>query len=150
MKLLDKDLNILAQLQTDSKRTLKHLSSSLLLRPSTIHKRIQLLEKEGVIARYAAILDGEKIGCDLVCFVFISGKPKFHLGAETIGDPHVVEAWGVTGEYDVLLKCRFADQKEFSGFLVELRKRYEATINKTETVIATAKIKESTEKPLHV
>lgn len=149
MKLLDKDLKILAQIQTNSKKTLKHLSSSLQLRPSTIHKRLQFLEREGVIDRYVAILDEEKIGCDLVCFVFVSGKPKFHLDAETTGDPHVVEAWGVTGEYDVLLKCRFRDQKEFSRFIVDLRKRYESTINKTETVIATAKIKESAEKPLH-
>lgn len=149
MKLLEKDLKILAQLQTDSKRTLKHLSSSLQLRPSTIHKRIQLLEKEGVIGSYAAILDEEKIGCDLVCFVFISGKPKFHLGQEITQDRHVMEAWGVTGEYDILLKCRFRDQKEFSRFLVGLRKRYETTINRTETVMATAKLKESTEKPLH-
>lgn len=150
MKLLEKDLKILAQLQTDSKKTLKHLSGSLLLRPSTIHKRIQLLEKEGVIGGYAAILDEEKIGCDLVCFVFISGKPRFRLGGETTSNPHVMEAWGVTGEYDVLLKCRFSDQKEFSRFLVDLRRRYESTINKTETVIATAKIKETTGKPLHV
>ena len=41
------------------------------LAPAATHARLRRLERDGVIARYVALLDTEATGFDLLCFVSV-------------------------------------------------------------------------------
>ena len=149
MHIREKEKKILIELQRNSKQTIKELSQKLNIRPSTVHERIKFMEKEGIVEGYKAILNDQKINATLVSFVLVSGKPIFKLDDVIINDPRIMEIWGVTGEYDILIKARFRDIDEFSKFVLTLREKYEEQINRTETFVVTIKIKETTEKPIN-
>ena len=53
---------------------------------------------------------------------------------------HIKEVFGITGEYDLVLKLKFADIEDFNKFIIGLRKN--TAIKKTQTMIATIGIKE--------
>lgn len=145
-----RDRLIAAQLQTDCRQTLARLSQKLNMRPSTIHGRIRRMEKEGIIEGYKAILDGEKVGAPIAVFMLVSGKPSFQLDKPFLDDQRVMEVWGVTGRRDILIKARFKDTEEFSRFVLDFRKRYGDQVRDTETLLATVRIKETSEKPIQL
>ena len=61
MKLDKTDNDILSYLQKDSKIAIKQLSVYLNLSNTAIYERIKKLEKNGVIEKYVAIVNKEKI-----------------------------------------------------------------------------------------
>lgn len=148
MSLGREDRIILSELQRDCEQSLSQLSEKTGMRPSTMHRRILMLKKKGVIERCKAIVSDDKTGIKVVAFMLVSGKTGFKLGNDIIRDPHVVEIWGITGTYDVLIKSRFYTTEEFSDFLLQFRQKYGESVNRTETLISTVKIKETTEKPI--
>ena len=66
IKLDDTDKEILRHLQQDAKLTTKELASRLNLSATPVYERIRRLENEGVIVKYVALVDREKIGQDLM------------------------------------------------------------------------------------
>ena len=56
------DIAILEHLQTHGRATTIELSEAVALSPSPCHRRQKLLEEAGVIQRYVALLDQEKVG----------------------------------------------------------------------------------------
>jgi len=53
---------------------------------------------------------------------------------------HVKEAFGITGEYDLLIKLKFKDIIQFNDYIINLRKN--KAITKTITHVVTVNIKE--------
>ena len=56
-------------------------------------------------------------------------------------DPIALIIFGVTGEYDLLLKLKFKDVEEFNDFLIKFRKEQKG-VRQTFTMVSTANIKE--------
>ena len=71
--------------------------------------------------------------------MLIKTKPSALLD-KLIHDKHVKEFFGITGEYDLLLKLKFKDVDEFNDFVIKFRK--EQAIQTTLTMVVTADIKE--------
>ena len=67
----DIDRKILAALQTDGRISLADLSAKVGLSPSPCLRRIRMLERVGIIARYAAVLSQDKVGLPVSVFVSI-------------------------------------------------------------------------------
>ncbi len=53
---------------------------------------------------------------------------------------YIKEAFGITGEYDLLLKLKFKDVEEFNDFVIEFRKKH--PVAKTITMVGTITLKE--------
>ena len=53
---------------------------------------------------------------------------------------HIKEVFGVTGEYDLLVKLKFENIDDFNKFVISLRKN--KAIKKTITSVATITLKE--------
>ena len=53
---------------------------------------------------------------------------------------HIKEAFGVTGEYDLVLKMKFKDIEDFNDYVISLRKN--KSIKKTLTSVVTVALKE--------
>jgi len=136
----DKDSKILRTLKEDSRLSIREIAKKTNLRPSTIHKRIARLKEEEVIQKFTVKLDDEKMGEGFIVFMFVKTKPSTILDNYGLKDGHIKEVYGVTGEYDLLIKLKFRDVGEFNDFLLQFRK--EQKIEETLTMVVTALIKE--------
>jgi len=120
----DYDHSILNALQQDGRIANAELARRLNLSPPAIHARLRRLEEVGLILRYAAVLDREKLGFDLLCFVNISlhrhtREHVDHFRQRIQQIPQVLECHHVTGEYDYLLKVVVRNRKELEHLLME-------------------------------
>ena len=73
--------------------------------------------------------------------MLIKGTTSDYINNKFLNNKNVKEVFGVTGEYDVLVKLKFMDVEEFNGFLINFRKDMKG-IQSTLTMVGTANIKE--------
>jgi Lrp/AsnC family transcriptional regulator, leucine-responsive regulatory protein len=150
-KVLDNvDIKILDLLQKDAQLSNLELSKRVNLSAPAVHARIKRLESEGYIKKQVAILNHEKLGFDLLCFVFMSTNlhqaEKLEALESTLESiKEVLECHCLTGEYDYLLKVACKDRKELEMFI---RKLNELGITKIQTSLALRGIKDSTVLPI--
>lgn len=135
-----KDLAILEILREDSRMSIRGIAKKTNLRPSTVHQRLIRLKEKNVIERFTVKLDNKAVGRNFIVFLFVKTKPSILLDQKITSNAHVSDVFGVTGEYDVLLKLKFKDVDEFNDFIIKFRK--EQKIETTLTMVVTAQIKE--------
>lgn len=121
MDALDKKL--LGLLQKDTKKTTKELSMVLNLSVTAVYERIKKLEREGVIKKYVALLDRNKIEKAFVVFCHVKliqhTKDLIHtFESEVIKLDEVSECFHVSGDYDYILKVNVKDMVEYREFMV--------------------------------
>ena len=92
------DYKILKQLQMNCRQSVAEIGDTVGLSPSATHRRIGILEKDGVIERYSARLNGEKLGYAMTFFVEVSleSQSEAVLGAfekAALARPEVLECY---------------------------------------------------------
>ena len=117
------DKKLLGLLQEDTKKTTKELSMVLNLSVTAVYERIKKLEREGVISKYVAILDRNKVEKAFVVFCHIKliqhTKDLINtFESEVIKLDEVLECFHVSGDYDYILKVHVKDMDEFREFMV--------------------------------
>ncbi len=117
------DKKILQILQNDSKKTTKEVANQLNLSVTAIYERIKKLEREGVIERYVALVDKEKIQKSFVvfCHIKLTQHTKDYLTKfekQVTQLDEVQECYHVSGDYDYILKIYVTDMKEYREFMV--------------------------------
>lgn len=138
MKLDSKDNKIIAVLKKNSRLSIRAIAKKTGIRPSTVHQRIQRLVRNKVIERFTVKLNNEAVDENFIVFMYLTTKED--LAASFFHNKHIKEAFGVTGEYDLLLKLKFKDIVEFNDFVIKLRKN--RSIVKTITHVVTVNLKE--------
>ena len=118
------DLALLAALQGEGRLTNAELAERVHLSPSACLRRVQRLERDGVIAGYAARVDAERLGLGLQAFVRVqlSRHDAASIEAFTtlIGQwDEVVACHALTGDMDYLLHVAVQDLEHFSRFLLD-------------------------------
>jgi Lrp/AsnC family transcriptional regulator, leucine-responsive regulatory protein len=121
MDIIDKKL--LTLLQQDTKKTTKELSLKLNLSVTAVYERIKKLEREGIIDKYVAILNRNKInkGFVVFCHIKLIQHAKEFLTKfeqEVIQLEEVLECFHVSGDYDYILKIYVKDMEEYREFMV--------------------------------
>jgi len=118
------DTKLLELLQNDCKQTNKELTNKLNLSITAVYERIKKLENNGVIDRYVALINKEKIEKAFVAFCHIKlvqhsqdFVTKFE--REVVKINEVVECYHISGDYDYLLKVHVADMVSFREFMVK-------------------------------
>ncbi len=118
------DKGILRILQNNGRISNVDLAQQINLSPPATHARIKRLEKNGFVSGYVALLEREKIGYDMLCFINISLQmhqpeevARFRTAIESM--PEVMECYHVTGEFDYLLKVAIHNRKDLERFLVD-------------------------------
>jgi DNA-binding Lrp family transcriptional regulator len=137
-----KDKAILNILRSDCRASVRTISKQTGIRPSTVHQRIKRMVEKGIIKKFTVTLDDEVIGEKLTVFILISGEPGKYLDPKFFKSPSVKEAHGITGEYDIIMKCKFRDLKDFHQFIISFREKYGKNLSKTITMVETMKLKE--------
>ena len=146
----DLDLQILDILQNEAQVSNSEIAKRVNLSPPATHTRIKRLEKEGYINRHVAILNQEKLGFDLLSFIFMSTNIHQTEKLEALEKalesmPEVLECHCLTGEYDYLLKVANRDRRELENFI---RKLNRLGITRIQTSLALREIKYSTVLPI--
>ena len=116
------DLKILALLQVDGRISINDLAGKVGLSPSPCLRRVRILEKSGVIARYVAVLDQRAAGLPVSVFISVKlEKQKEDLldkFARTIARwPEVLECYLMTGPRDYWLRVVVPDLAAYERFL---------------------------------
>jgi Lrp/AsnC family transcriptional regulator, leucine-responsive regulatory protein len=116
------DLKILDRLQHDGRMTNQQLSEDVGLSPSPCLRRVRLLEENGIIAGYVALIQPEAFGLSVTAFVRIrlDQQDDRHLTQfETAiaAFPEVMECYLMTGEADYQLRIMVRSLGEFEDFL---------------------------------
>ena len=117
------DKKLLGLLQNDTKKTTKELSIFLNLSSTEVYERIKKLEREGVISKYVAILDRNKVEKAFVvfCHVKLIQHTKDFVTTfenEVVKLNEVLECFHVSGDYDYILKVCVKDMEEYRKFMV--------------------------------
>jgi Lrp/AsnC family transcriptional regulator len=153
MNLSPIDIKILAILQRDASLTAAEIAVQVNLSPSPCWRRINRLEKEGLITKKVALLDAEKLGLGLVVFARIRLSKNDEASLQSFEDgvrgfAEVVECYTVTGSADYFLKIITRDIKHYDRFL----RRHLVQMSLVRDInsnVAVTQIKYSTELPLH-
>ncbi|MCD9004953.1 Lrp/AsnC family transcriptional regulator [Luteimonas sp. XNQY3] len=118
------DLLLLAELQRNGRLTNADLAERVHLSPSACLRRVQRLERDGVIAGYRAEVSAERLGLGLQAFVRV--QLKHHDSAAVAGFASIVNGWeevvachALTGDMDYLLQVVVRDLEHFSRFLLD-------------------------------
>jgi Lrp/AsnC family transcriptional regulator, leucine-responsive regulatory protein len=116
------DLAILDHLQRDGRATTVELGEAVGLSPSPCHRRQKLLEEAGIISRYVALLDQERVGLPINVFVSVelAGQTDEMMRAfeAAVSDcPEVMECYEMTGTSDYLLRVVAPDLHAYEDFL---------------------------------
>ncbi len=138
MKIDSKDYKITEILKQNSRISIRNLAKKANLRPSTVHQRILKLKENKVIERFTIKLNNKEVGENFIVFMFISTEKE--IDNKVFHSKYIKEAFGITGEYDLLLKLKFKDVEEFNNYIIKFRKEYD--IRKTLTMVSTITIKE--------
>ena len=118
------DLKILKLLQGDAKLTAKNLGDKIALSQTPVYERIKKLERNGVIKKYVAILEPEKLDKSLVVFMNITIL-EHRVGSreEVINQlselEEITELFQTSGQYDFMAKVRVSKVSDYRDFLVE-------------------------------
>lgn len=118
------DLQLLAELQRAGRQTNAELAERVHLSASACLRRVQRLERDGVIAAYRAEVDPERLGLGLQAFVRVQLKshdaPHIEAFARQVNLwPEVMACHALTGDMDYLLHVVVRNLDHFSRFLLD-------------------------------
>ena len=145
------DLRILDCLQNDASFSTAEIADRVGLSTTPCWRRIQNLEKAGVLKGRVALLDREQL--DLGVDVFVSLRVSRHseewlseFTRAIDGFPEVVEFYRMSGDVDYLMRVVVADIKAYDAFYKRLIRH--ADIADVSSSFAMERIKYTTALPL--
>ena len=141
MEMDNKDKKILEILKNNSREPIREMAKKTKIRPSTIHLRIQKLIDNHIIEKFTIKLDNQKVGENFIVFMLVKGGTSEYIDSKVLHDSHVKEVFGVTGEYDLLIKLKFENVQEFHEFVLDFRKN-KKEVQSTLTMVVTTNLKE--------
>ena len=145
------DRKIVALLQDDASLSLAQIAHRVGLSQSPCWKRIQRLEKSGVIQKRVALINPESIGMGLTVFVSIetgdhstAWLSKF---AQTVtAMPEVMEFHRMAGDIDYMLRVAVPNMQAYDAFYKRLIAKIE--LSDVTSMFAMEEIKSTTRLPL--
>src|SRR3989344_5107993 len=117
------DVEILRVLEKNSRLSLRKIAKKIGVSVATVMHRINRLEKEGVIRKYVALLDYDKLGYELeaVISVDVAKGKLFEVERKIATDPNVTAVYDITGHFDVIVIARFKTRKALDSFIKKIR-----------------------------
>ena len=120
------DGKILEILAANANATTTEISAAINLSVPAVNKRIQKLQREGVIRSFTVLTDGVRVGKPITAFIFL--VMRYGEGVEVLQacverDPDILECHAVTGEYDYLIKVCAEDVASLENKLLQLKRQ---------------------------
>jgi len=134
------DRQLLDELQTDCKRSLKEIGAAVGLSAPSVMERVRKLESAGIIRGYRALLDGRMVGLDISAFIGVSiSNPTLLTAFEEWVDsiPQVLECHHVTGGHTLLLKVKTQNTEDLERLISRIRSMEGVASTETMVVLST-------------
>ena len=124
-KMDDIGRKILRELSQDGRISNLELAERVGLSPSACLRRVQELERSGVITGYRATIDPAKLGMGFLAYVTVglsthTKKAQSDFEAAMAGAPEVRECHNITGAIEYLLRIETADLAAYKHFHTEV------------------------------
>lgn len=135
------DRKLLNIIQENADLTYAELANILGISQSSVYVRLKKLKDKGYIKRIIAVLNTEKLGLNLKCFIFINiDIKKYDYVIERLKDfDKIVAIYDVTGEYALIVQALVHNQKELATLLDEIGNIDGVVSTKTVVVLRTIK-----------
>lgn len=116
-----KDTEILRVLSRDGRITNQALADRVGLSPSATLRRVQAMERIGLIKGYRAVIDPEKAGVGFTAYILVGINDHSKKGQETFertvsASPEVRECHNITGDKEYLLRVEARDLIAYKRF----------------------------------
>ncbi|MGW1213846.1 Lrp/AsnC family transcriptional regulator [Streptomyces sp. NPDC001002] len=134
------DRAILDLLVEDGRRTMTEIADRVGLSPSAVKRRVDRLERVGVISGYTVLLDHGKLGTSLEAFVELrfAGDVKVEtiaMAAASVAEAQ--EVFTVAGDPDALVRVRVTNVQHLRDVIDRLRRTGAVIGTKTLMVLGT-------------
>ena len=134
------DQRIVALLRENARRSFKDIGDAVHLTAPAVKRRVDRLEREGVILGYTAVIDPRAHGWHAEAFVdlFCEGNmPGEAIKRAVDGEAWVVSAHTVAGEASALLHVMAEDTQDLESALERIRATDGISSTVTEVVLST-------------
>ena len=143
---------ILRELQRDASQTTAEIAEKVGLTPSPCWRRIDRLEKEGLIRRRVALIDRRKVGLNAQVFAQVKlnahGRANLDEFSAAIGEfPEVLEAFVLLGTMDFMLRIVAKDIEAYERFFFERLSKLPG-VQEINSTVALSEIKSTNELPI--
>jgi len=138
----DVDITILREIQEDFRTSYRDMAKKLDLSVGTVHNRIKKLTEMGVIRKFTAVLDPEKLGFELTAIILMKVEGSHILEIEEALGRYrsVIAVYDTTGDFDIVIISKFRTREELNNFIKEILKMQH--VKSTVTSIALNVVKE--------
>jgi Lrp/AsnC family leucine-responsive transcriptional regulator len=135
------DIEIIDLLRSDARRTLADIGERVSLSSAAVKRRIDRLERDGVITGYTVLVDHGKLGQPLQAFTelrFAGNLPVDEIARVGEGIPEVQTIFTTAGDPDALAWIRVRDVEDLKRVIDLLRRSGRVTGTKTLMVLGTS------------
>lgn len=146
------EIKILRELQRDANQTTAEIAEKVGLSPSPCWRRIDRLEREGIIRARVAIVDRKKVGLNAQLFAQVRlsahGRANLEEFIQAIqGFPEILEAYVLLGTTDFMLRIVAKDIEAYERFFFDKLSRVPG-VQEINSTVALSEVKSTTELPL--
>ncbi len=115
------DYRILSALQEDGQISMMRLSEKVGLSLSACHRRVKIMEANGTILNYSAIVDRKSVGLEMQVFIEVKLSSHYNRDQEPFEEkikamPDVLECHRISGEYDYLMRVAASNPSDYEDF----------------------------------
>ena len=132
------DRQILALLGENARRTVRDIAENVGLSPSPVKRRIERLERIGVIVGYTAVIDEARLGDTIEAFAelrFNGNTDVDSITASARRIPEVTEIFTVAGDPDALVHFRVSSVQHLHKLIDAIRRDKNLVSTKTLMVL---------------
>ncbi|MCD6503547.1 MAG: Lrp/AsnC family transcriptional regulator [Thermoplasmata archaeon] len=120
------DIDVLKNLIINSRMTISEIAKriSRTIAKTTVHYRIQKLEKEGIIKKYTVELNYDKLGYPVLAYILATYDPNVKISQKDLIKriskiPGVERVYIVTGDWDLIIEVRAKSVRELGDLIVD-------------------------------
>jgi Lrp/AsnC family transcriptional regulator for asnA, asnC and gidA len=123
VELDEDDLKILGVLQGEGDISFSRLGRTVSIPTSTVHDKVMRLISEGVIKKFTIIVDEKALGFNVVVLLGVETDAKFYkkVAEKLVDMVEVVEVYGTTAEFDLMIKVQATNRDELTKILDKIR-----------------------------
>jgi DNA-binding Lrp family transcriptional regulator len=132
---------ILKEYLADSRQSFREVARNIGVSSGTVASRVREMEEEGVIKKYTALLDYEKLGYELTVIteIIVSGGMMMDVGGEIAEMGQTIGVYNITGDSDIMVLAKFRTRSELSNFTKSILKLPYVERTRTHLVLNTIK-----------
>jgi len=137
----DISIRVLEEYLRDSRQSIREVARKIGVSSGTVASRLKEMEDAGIIRRYSALLDYEKLGYELtaVTEIIVSEGKMIDVGEAIAKMSQATGVYNVTGDSDIMVVGKFRTRRELSDFTKKLLTIPNVERTKTHLVLNTLK-----------